>query len=290
MTSTTPLPMRPTTPRSTSDRTTVWRPPDLPGVELGVKSSPVGLEFPPAPVPDLRVVVNGPGRCDVRFGHQALRLSDATGSVFLQAPGEVFAGTFDADGLNGTYGRCVGIGAETWTWLDDAQPPRFAPGLLDTPAAATEMARRVDAVERSMRDTAPLLARQTTVLDLLSALVALVSPRSAAAVTGREHRAVRLVQDRIADQLEQDHSLVDLGRLTGLHPRSVLRAFRRHTGTTPHRYLTGLRVQRAKDLLVGDQPIAEVAVRTGFSDQAHLTRVFKQYVHVTPGQFRRDSR
>ncbi|MGL5908763.1 MAG: helix-turn-helix transcriptional regulator, partial [Phycicoccus sp.] len=74
-----------------------------------------------------------------------------------------------------------------------------------------------------------------------------------------------------------------------LHPRSVLRAFRRHTGTTPHRYLTGLRVQRAKDLLIGDQPIAQVAVSAGFSDQAHLTRVFKQHVHVTPRRFRIDS-
>jgi len=48
------------------------------------------------------------------------------------------------------------------------------------------------------------------------------------------------------------------------------------------------RVERATQLLRtnGELSLAEVAVRTGFSDQSHFTSLFKRIIGVTPGQFR----
>lgn len=49
------------------------------------------------------------------------------------------------------------------------------------------------------------------------------------------------------------------------------------------------RVERAKDLLKeGNTPLAAVAIRVGFADQAHLTRVFRKIVGTTPGAWRRE--
>jgi AraC-like DNA-binding protein len=37
--------------------------------------------------------------------------------------------------------------------------------------------------------------------------------------------------------------------------------------------------------LLRSSTIADVAMMTGFADQAHFTRHFKHFVAVTPGQF-----
>jgi AraC-like DNA-binding protein len=75
--------------------------------------------------------------------------------------------------------------------------------------------------------------------------------------------------------------------MTGLSQFAVLRAFRAETGLPPHAYLNQIRVRRARTLL--DQGIApaDVALTTGFADQAHLTRHFKRVVGVPPGAYQR---
>jgi AraC-like DNA-binding protein len=42
------------------------------------------------------------------------------------------------------------------------------------------------------------------------------------------------------------------------------------------------RVRHAMPMLRAGRPIAEVGARTGFADQSHFTRVFKQQTGVTP--------
>jgi AraC-like DNA-binding protein len=48
-----------------------------------------------------------------------------------------------------------------------------------------------------------------------------------------------------------------------------------------------IRILRARELLRRGLPVAEVALETGFYDQAHLTRVFKRCVGVPPRRFSR---
>lgn len=48
-----------------------------------------------------------------------------------------------------------------------------------------------------------------------------------------------------------------------------------------------LRVERAKRMLQQREPIAEIAVASGFSHQEHLTNVFRRFTGVTPGAYRR---
>jgi AraC-like DNA-binding protein len=54
----------------------------------------------------------------------------------------------------------------------------------------------------------------------------------------------------------------------------------------PHAYLNQLRVRYARRLLDDGLRPAEVASRSGFADQAHLTRHFKRTVGVPPGAYR----
>jgi len=55
-------------------------------------------------------------------------------------------------------------------------------------------------------------------------------------------------------------------------------------GRAPHRHLLTLRLERARHLL--DAPgarLSSVALRLGFADQSHFTRLFKREFGVTPG-------
>jgi AraC family transcriptional regulator len=66
------------------------------------------------------------------------------------------------------------------------------------------------------------------------------------------------------------------------------RSFKKTTGHSPHKYLTTMRLEKAISLMLNDDmSLADVASESGFSDQAHFTRVFKKRMNVTPAAYRR---
>jgi AraC family transcriptional regulator len=84
-----------------------------------------------------------------------------------------------------------------------------------------------------------------------------------------------------------------LAREAGLSPAHFARAFKAATGETPHAYVLGLKLEKAREAIAGGaaraSTIAEVAVTCGFFDQAHLTRHFRRKFGVTPGCFAREA-
>lgn len=103
---------------------------------------------------------------------------------------------------------------------------------------------------------------------------------------GREAGPVALACDLFEARYDEDLSLADMSRLTGLSRHHLIRAFRRHTGLTPHAFLVDVRVRRARERLRRGETPGDVAAATGFCDQAHLTRAFRARYGVTPGVFR----
>lgn len=70
-----------------------------------------------------------------------------------------------------------------------------------------------------------------------------------------------------------------------ISPYHFLRLFKQSTGLTPHQYILQNRINQAKYLLHhSNLSIAEIAARTGFYDQSHLTRCFKRILSATPKQ------
>ncbi len=67
----------------------------------------------------------------------------------------------------------------------------------------------------------------------------------------------------------------------------LLRMFTSDVGLTPQEYITSLRIEHAKTMLVGPCSIAEVACASGFYDQSHFTHTFRKYVGVSPGAYRK---
>ncbi len=81
--------------------------------------------------------------------------------------------------------------------------------------------------------------------------------------------------------------MAELAADAGLSRFELVRRFGQQNGVTPHAFQTNLRVDRARGLLATGVPPAEVAAVCGFADQAHLSRVFKRAVGVSPGRYAR---
>lgn len=95
-------------------------------------------------------------------------------------------------------------------------------------------------------------------------------------------RAAELMQDDCCSPL----TLAQLSAVAGLTPSHFVRSFSRHYGMTPHAYLLDQRIRHARALLRRGEPLAEVALASGFADQAHFQRQFKRRVAATPGHYR----
>ena len=94
----------------------------------------------------------------------------------------------------------------------------------------------------------------------------------------------------IADNYQRSLKLGEISLVAGVSPSSLIRAFKKQFGMTPHAYLTNRRVQFARTELRRGRPIADVALAAGFADQAHLQRAFKQLLAATPGHYRTGGR
>lgn len=93
------------------------------------------------------------------------------------------------------------------------------------------------------------------------------------------------VTEYIHAHLDRDLKLIELSTIAQLSQYHFLRLFKQQMGITPHQYILQRRIEKAKHLLKHSElSIADIAVRTGFCDQSHLTRCFKRIVGVTPKQ------
>jgi AraC-like DNA-binding protein len=102
---------------------------------------------------------------------------------------------------------------------------------------------------------------------------------------------MRRVTDMMCSQLSSDLSLADFAQECGLSLSYFKRAFRSSTGESPHRWLQLQRVSHAKLLMsTTGQSLAEIAVRCGFADQSHFTRVFSALAGTSPAVWRRSSK
>lgn len=82
--------------------------------------------------------------------------------------------------------------------------------------------------------------------------------------------------------------LSEVSALVGVQPSHLAHLFRRHFRTTVGAYVRGLRLDWAiGQLTTTDEPIAEIALAAGYSDQSHFTRECRRARGVSPGEFRR---
>ncbi|MGZ3430016.1 MAG: helix-turn-helix domain-containing protein [Polyangia bacterium] len=102
----------------------------------------------------------------------------------------------------------------------------------------------------------------------------------------------RLVRAR--DLLHDCHAeavtLDAMARAAGLSPTFFLRRFTAAFGTTPHRYLTELRLERARRLLARGSAVTDVCFDVGFHSLGSFSSLFRRHVGVSPRDWQRQVR
>jgi AraC-like DNA-binding protein len=110
-------------------------------------------------------------------------------------------------------------------------------------------------------------------------------PRVAVSAPRRDPALARRLRELLDERVVEGLGLEEAARLLHAHPAHLVRAFSSAYGIAPHQYLMSRRVDRARRLLLDGRPPGEVASRTGFFDQSHLTRHFRKLVGSTPGRY-----
>jgi AraC-like DNA-binding protein len=99
---------------------------------------------------------------------------------------------------------------------------------------------------------------------------------------------VNRVVDHIEKHLADKITINDLAVSINVSVGWLSRAFKMSVGVTPLHYITRRRVELACTMMrTTREPLSQVAVGCGLCDQAHLCKVFRRMVGMTPSAWRR---
>lgn len=153
---------------------------------------------------------------------------------------------------------------------------------------ATELRGLFDGIHRRMRDGAARACDPERAAHGMQVLALLADngrppaePRSMAA---HIERAERL----IADRLGEAPAMTEIARELGVAYSYFRREFKRHTGLSPQRYLSHLRLEKARRIIGGsDLTLKEIADELGFCSPYHLSAAFRRHFGLPPEAWRR---
>jgi AraC family transcriptional regulator len=98
----------------------------------------------------------------------------------------------------------------------------------------------------------------------------------------------RRIARYIDENLEGALTVAELAAVGGVRPGYFGKAFKSSFGVSPHAMVLQRRVARAKILIaLGEDPLKDIALACGFSDQSHLTNRFHRLAGMTPAAWRR---
>jgi len=104
--------------------------------------------------------------------------------------------------------------------------------------------------------------------------------------TGYKGRIAKLM-DIVRESLDKDWNIDVMAETAGTSPRTLQRRFQKVTGKSPHGWLTGERVELAKDLLeTTNMNISKVSEITGLKTPETLRHHFRRLTGVSPTQYR----
>jgi len=159
-------------------------------------------------------------------------------------------------------------------------------GRLDQPAEfrGGEVAALGRRLFREFRrnDADSVVAIESIVLEILvSCGRALIPPGS------DEPNWLREARDLLDADAREALSLRSVARQVGIHPVHLAAMFRRFHGCSVGEYVRLRRFDRARRMVADTgYSLAQVALDSGFADQSHLTRTFRQFAGMTPLQYR----
>ena len=101
---------------------------------------------------------------------------------------------------------------------------------------------------------------------------------------------VKELKQIIQDQVDTNLSLANVSKSLDINPSYLSREFSKHFNNLSFgEYIRKLRIEKAIELIQQNKySLTEIAYLTGFSDQSHFTRIFKQHTRKSPSGYKKE--
>lgn len=98
---------------------------------------------------------------------------------------------------------------------------------------------------------------------------------------------IKKAKEYIINYFHKDISLDDVSREVDISPYYFSKLFKDDTGENFIDYLTNIRIEKAKELLLNKElSIKEIGIKVGYSDPNYFSRIFKKCINKTPTEYR----
>jgi AraC family transcriptional regulator len=155
---------------------------------------------------------------------------------------------------------------------------------------ANSLAKLLDTARRELeRDRDAAKASLVTASHILQAEIERCSGANGSTTGGLAAWQIVRVRAYIDSNLHHTIHIRDLSAVARRSPAHFSRKFKLAVGDSPHAYVVRRRLERACHLMMTSaEPLSEIALSVGFSDQAHLCRLFRQAFGRSPAIWRRE--
>lgn len=184
-------------------------------------------------------------------------------------------------GAQATRGLFVEIPAETEAAFCDAVGTSLDAECFSD-GATRHLVRRIG-LELRLRQPGASLVVEGLLFELLGTLV---RKRALEQTHPGDHR-LRRAMDYLEANYRTRLTVAGVAAQSGIHPSYLAELFRKAFGSSVGEWVRNRRLEFARDALRNPaMPISCIAVRAGFADQSHLTRLFRARFGVTPAEYR----
>ena len=265
-------------------------------ISLTLERTPYGdveVDIPPAAMTSIGLHLSGRSTLEWTIDGRRQIGRPSTGQITLVPKGR--AGSLRVRGGSFQILK-IGIPDEAIAaWADGAERPVAGNPLIDRFAISDPFVHQVSLtllkeVERS--GTVDRLYRDALSNALLAHLVRRHSTLDATQSNGRVVHPLSQPRARRAVEFMEAHlnaaiGLDDIARELGLSPSHFAAQFRRSFGQSPARYLTWLRLERARLYLAANtDSIEHIAHCVGYASASHFSQAFQAMYGQTPSAFR----
>lgn len=200
-----------------------------------------------------------------------------TGMIRYLPAGEVHENEIQA------RSRCLHVSSDPASFEQLRQQPAVPVRPAEISGLTTTwLANRLYA-EFSRQDKASAMAIEGLVLEILAEIARSEAADSSRVAPTWLKQATEIVESRFLERL----SLTEIATEVGVHYVHLSREFHKYNRCTVGELIRRRRVQYASHLLAHSRtPLAEIALACGFSDQSHLSFLFKRYMGLSPSKFR----
>ena len=168
--------------------------------------------------------------------------------------------------------------------------PNSPPAGLQLGHLASSLAQLLEVVRREFEhDREAAKASLATASTILQSEIERYSGAKRCRTGGLAGWQIARVRTFIDKNLHRTIHTRDLSAVARRTPAHFSRSFKLTFGEPPHAYVVKKRLEKACHLMItGSDSLSEIALSSGFSDQAHLCRLFRQAFGQSPANWRRE--